>query len=189
MLSAYAMQRPAKTVREAAQLLQLMDLMSITARTVIDEWSKESTPPIKPSIGNDSERESSDSQTALPSRSLYESQKIMLAAAGMLTELVAEPDSRLVQVTTQYFEARALHIAAERRIPDLLAAAEVTNESRGSGLSAKEIGDAVGIEPLKLCTLANAVINFFSLLLLYGQLMDIIEGSSTATMLMLHSRL
>ena len=45
----------------------------------------------------------------------------MLAAVGMVTELVSDPSSRLLEVSSQYFEARALRIAAERRIPDLLA--------------------------------------------------------------------
>lgn len=136
------MRRQPKSVKDTFQLLQLTDLLSVTGRRIIEEWSKESERP--------NEDEGSSLSTILPSRELYEMQKIVLAAAGSLIELVAEPTSRLLEVSTQYFEARALHLAAERRIPDLLSSTRARNEDQGEGLSIKEIANATGIEPLKL---------------------------------------
>lgn len=49
----------------------------------------------------------------------FSAQRILLAAAGSLIELVAQLQNRLLEVPSQYFEARALHIAAgARRVPD-----------------------------------------------------------------------
>lgn len=129
------MQRQPKSIKDASQLLQLIDLLSITGRQIVDEWSKESEMP--PSL--------------LPSRELHEMQKIVLAAAGSLIEVVSDPGDRLIEVATQYLEARALHIAAERRIADLLASAKASDGDHGAGLSIKEISNATGIEHLKLC--------------------------------------
>jgi len=58
---------------------------------------------------------------------------------------VSEPPSRIIEVACQYWESRALYIAAERRIPDLLA------DVGEGGLSSKELGAKTGIEHLKLC--------------------------------------
>ncbi|MCJ1432684.1 hypothetical protein MMC27_002041 [Xylographa pallens] len=125
------MQRQPKTLQDAFQLLQTAELVSATAKTIIEEWSKESA-------GTE------ELFSVLPSRQLYEAQRILLAATGKLTELVAEPSSHLLEVSSSYYEARALHIAAEKRIADIIAGAG------GAGLSVKDIGHAVGIEHLKL---------------------------------------
>lgn len=55
---------------------------------------------------------------------LWEAQRTIEAASGALVELTAEPYQRIQQVLTVFWESRALFIAAERRIPDLLANAE-----------------------------------------------------------------
>lgn len=147
------MQRQPKSLKDASQLLQLIDLLSTTGRRIIDEWSKESE-----------QDEESSLSTILPSHELFELQRIVQAATGSLIELVSEPSSRLQEVSTQYFEARALHIAAERRIPDILFAARVTHGDQEAGLSIKEIGNSTGIEPLKLCE-DTFLVDCFSLLL------------------------
>lgn len=79
-------------------------------------------------------------------------QKTVLAAAGSLIELISEPSNRLIEVSMQYFEARALHLAAERRIPDLLSS-RARDGDQVAGLSVEEIGNETGIEPRKLCEL------------------------------------
>lgn len=134
------MQRQPKSLKDASRLLQLIDLLSKTGRQIIDEWSKES----------EQDDESSLSKI-LPSHELYDLQRTVLAITGSLTELISEPSSRLLEVSTQYFEARALHIAAERRIPDILSASRAGDGHQEGGLPIKEISDATGIEPLKLC--------------------------------------
>ncbi|KAI8630832.1 S-adenosyl-L-methionine-dependent methyltransferase [Xylariaceae sp. FL1651] len=81
---------------------------------------------------------------SLPAKPLFDAQRTLLAAAGMITELVSEPQSRLLEVSSQYFEARALHIAASHRIPDILA------QHGQEGLDIKSLAGKVGIESRKL---------------------------------------
>lgn len=130
------MERPQKTLADAAQLLQLSELLSTNVRIVIDEWAKEQ----RPQASNDGA-----SPASLPSHKLHEAQRTLLAITGSLTELVAEPSLRIFEVACQHWESRALYIAAERRIPDLLA------EAGADGVSAKQLASRTGIEYLKLC--------------------------------------
>ncbi|KAL4957580.1 S-adenosyl-L-methionine-dependent methyltransferase [Aspergillus filifer] len=80
----------------------------------------------------------------LLSHRLHEAQKTVLAITGAATELVAELHSRILEVVCQYFESRALFIAAERHIPDLLEAAE------DNGLSLTALAESTGIGSRKL---------------------------------------
>ncbi|KAL9583819.1 MAG: hypothetical protein Q9212_002492, partial [Teloschistes hypoglaucus] len=125
-----AMERPLKTVADAAQLLQISELITSNIRRVIDAWADEAT----------GSKDSKDSKT-LPSPALHEAQRTLLAATGTLVELVSEPSVRVLELACQYWESRALYIAAERRIPDLLAT---------EPLSASELSARVGIEQGKL---------------------------------------
>jgi len=130
------MARPVKTLPDAAALLELSSIFAINIQTVISEWSLEH----RPHASNDGA-----SPSSLPSRKLYEAQRTLLALTGKLTELIAEPSLRILEVGCQYWESRALYIAAERRIPDLLA------EGGVEGVDVKTIGKETGIEYLKLC--------------------------------------
>ncbi|KAI1275971.1 S-adenosyl-L-methionine-dependent methyltransferase [Xylaria sp. FL0933] len=87
----------------------------------------------------------------LPSKPLFNAQRTLLAAAGMITELVSEPQSRLLEVSSQYFEARALHIAAGHRIPDLIA------KNGPRGLGAETLASHTGIESRKLSRLMRCL--------------------------------
>lgn len=136
------MERFPRTLTDAVRLIQLSNLLKASALTVIDEWAKETECKLgKGSI----DPSSHDSPRLLPSRKLHDAQRTILAVTGALTELVAEPYSRIQEVACQYWESRALYIAAERRIPDLLA------EAGEDGLEVKELGSKTGIEHLKLC--------------------------------------
>lgn len=116
------MERPLPTVTEASQLLQLSDLLSTTVRTVIDEWGLEHTPRPCPADSKSLDPASApDSRRILPSRRLHEAQRTIAAIAGTLTELVAEPSARVIEIGCQYWESRALYVAVERQVPDLLA--------------------------------------------------------------------
>ena len=88
---------------------------------------------------------SAQSKDSLPPEELFNAQRTILSAAGMLTELVSTPSNRLLEVSTQYFEARALHIAAEKRVPDMLV------DSDESGVAVEDLAKQVGIESTKLC--------------------------------------
>lgn len=133
------MERPVKSKADAIRLLQLSELLAASARTVVDEWSKETTPQTAKSLKDDG------SPKTLPSPTLHEAQRTIQSITGVLTELVSEPSGRIIEVACQYWESRALFIAAERRIPDLLA------KAGEDGLSSKELADATGVEYLKLC--------------------------------------
>lgn len=133
------MDRSPKTLTDAAQLLQLCDLLSSNVRTVINEWAKEHQPNARIGTSTDG-----GSPQKLPSHSLHEAQRTILAITGSLTELVSEPSLRILEVGCQYWESRALYIAAERRIPDRL------HNAGDDGVSAKELGAMTGIEHGKL---------------------------------------
>ena len=86
-----------------------------------------------------------DDKVPLPPKALFDAQRTVLSAAGMLIELVSTPSNRLMEVSTQYFESRALHIVAEKRIPDMLAGCDE------AGVSVKKLAEQAGCDSLKLC--------------------------------------
>lgn len=88
---------------------------------------------------------SGDESDPLPPKALFDAQRTVLSAVGMLTELVSTPSNRLMEVSTQYFESRALHIVAEKRIPDMLAGSDE------NGVSVKQLAKQAGCDALKLC--------------------------------------
>lgn len=139
------MSRPTKTLTAGAQLLRLSDLLTSNIQIVIQEWAKEQ----QPSASNDGA-----SPGTLPSRRLYEAQRTLLGLTGTLTELIAEPSLRILEVGCQYWESRALFIACERHIPDMLAAPGVDSSV---GLSAQQLGEKTGIEYLKLCRILRTL--------------------------------
>ncbi|KAL8913793.1 MAG: hypothetical protein Q9172_007212, partial [Xanthocarpia lactea] len=132
------MSRPTKSLNDAAQLLELSELFTTNVQTVIKEWAKEQ---------EDNASNDGASPDMLPSLRLYEAQRTLLALTGKLTELIAEPSLRIMEVGCQYWESRALFIACERRIPDMLAAPE---ENAQLGVSIKRLGEKTGIEVDKL---------------------------------------
>ncbi|RYP22781.1 hypothetical protein DL765_001490 [Monosporascus sp. GIB2] len=81
---------------------------------------------------------------SLPSKPFFNAQQTLQSAAGVLTELASDPKGRLLEVSSQYFEARALHIVADKRIPNMLA------ESGASGLDVRTLASRCGIEHRKL---------------------------------------
>ena len=82
---------------------------------------------------------------SLPPKALFEAQRTILSAAGKLTESASTPSNRLLEVSTQYFEARALHIAAEKRIPNMLVGFDE------SGVPVEDLAQQVGCDAAKLC--------------------------------------
>lgn len=130
--------RTMPSLSDAHHLLQLADITRDSIHRIIAEWAKlpESSGSSQPSID--------ESEASLPSRELFEAQRTLIGATGKLVELVSSPASRLLEVSSQYNEARCLHIAAVLRIPDILA------ESGDKGVSMKHIAERVGIETRKL---------------------------------------
>lgn len=127
------------TLSDAHQLLQLVNVTRDSIHRVIAEWAK-------PPASSSSEQGGGidESEANLPSHELFEAQRTLIAATGKLVELVSSPSSRLLEVSSQYNEARCLHIAAVLRIPDILV------ENSGKGVSMERIAEKVGIETRKL---------------------------------------
>ncbi|KAF2836623.1 O-methyltransferase A [Patellaria atrata CBS 101060] len=79
-----------------------------------------------------------------PTKEIFDVQRNLLAAAGKLTELVSSPSNRLLEVSSQYFEARALHVVVDKRVADIL------NAAHGGCMGIETLATRVGIEPGKL---------------------------------------
>ncbi|KAI1779176.1 hypothetical protein F4818DRAFT_403558 [Hypoxylon cercidicola] len=131
------MERFPRSPEEASKLLKLSDQLREAALTVQGEWAKEDFSGPVTGEGQDTAR-------ILPSHKLWEAEKTIEAISGSLVELVSEPYQRVQQILTQFMESRALFIAAERNIPDLLA------EAGDDGLEIKVLAEKTSIESKKL---------------------------------------
>ncbi|KAL9599305.1 MAG: hypothetical protein Q9219_003932 [cf. Caloplaca sp. 3 TL-2023] len=134
---------PGRSLADAYKLLQLLDLVTVSIRSVIRAWAA----PAPRTIGIAGDEN-------LASWELFQAQRTLLSATGVLTELIANPSSRLLEVSSQYNESRALHIVAGLRVPDLLAEG---SDSVGRGLHVEEISKRVGIESRKLSRLLRCL--------------------------------
>ena len=152
------MARPNRDLTSAAALLEIVPLLTEQIHVIIAEWALESATPEgrdgSTSIGAPNGLKldgvpttgsSTPSNIApLASRKLHQAQRTILSICGKLTELVSEPSERIIEVACQYWESRALAVAAERRIPDLLENAE------GKAMDIGGIAEKTGIEERKL---------------------------------------
>ena len=135
------MERTPRTPAERKQLIDLGLLLSDNIKVVTEEWAKEdyTTDP------NGRDDVIFDQANILPSRRLHEAQRSILAISGSLNELLIEPANRLQEFAGQFWEARALAVAAERRIPDLL------HNAGDDGVDVKTLSKETGVESAKLC--------------------------------------
>lgn len=117
-------------------LLHLLQLGALTQSSILSflETSLAQSPPEK----------SPSSSTTLPPKPLFDAQRNILAATGSLTEAVIDPSARLLEVSSQFFEARALHIVADLRVADIL------DESGEDGVTMEELATRTGVETRKL---------------------------------------
>lgn len=156
------MERLPRSSEEADKLLALSDLLRSAALTVKEEWVKEdflapaSTPaPSQPQshlAADASKHTTADTARILPSPRLWEAEKTIETVSGALVELTCEPNQRIQQLLTSYFESRALYIVTEREIPDLLTAAEVEAgvDRKEVEVNIKTLTAQTGIESRKL---------------------------------------
>lgn len=118
----------------AQKLLALVDLINLSAKTILLEWEKE-----------DSQSSTEDSvDRILPSLELYNAQRTVVATCGAFSELLQNPENFICEVAMGFFQSRALHIAAEHRVADVLAA--VGQE----GMLVEDLGAKIGLDPRKL---------------------------------------
>ena len=151
------MARPERDLPSAAALLDIVPLLTEQIHTIITEWASESITPkrkdpfpdgtpdgLEPNGGPTTLSSSPSNTASLASKKLHQAQRIILSICGKLTELVSEPSERIIEAACQYWESRALAIAAERRIPDLL------DNAQGKTMDVNEIAEKTGIEEGKL---------------------------------------
>lgn len=117
------------------KLLALVDLINTAAQTVVQEWAKED-------LQTQCEWKIENS---IPPLQLHDAQRTIIGSCGGLSELLLHPEHLISEVALGFFQSRALHIAAENRIADILATAE-----HGNGMAIKEIGAKVALDPHKL---------------------------------------
>lgn len=128
--------RSAMSVAEKAQRLRsLVKLLSDTSEVVIKEWE----------IAEQTASQTAGPLPPLPSLELFNARRIVLGACGMCMDLVQEPQSRLMELANQFHSSRALHVAAERRLADVLSDADPQ-----VGMSIQEISRKVNIDQGKL---------------------------------------
>lgn len=165
------MARPTRDLPSIAALPQLIPLLTEQIHTVITEWALESAvsdtsdlstpndipngqPALEPDRIPSTKSSATFDSTPLASRKLYHAQRIIASICGKLTELVSEPSGRIIEVACQYWESRALTIAAERRIPDILESA------KGKAIYLREIAQRTGVEEKKLGRIIDSIRGF-----------------------------
>lgn len=123
----------AKELREVGQLL------SQSIETLASEWEHDGT-------CNGAEN---GARPAGVSQVQYDASRTIQACIGSLTSLVTSPHTRLTSLAMSYTIARALHLAVEHNIPELLA------QSGDDGTSAATLAASTGLDTgkLSLCLL------------------------------------
>ncbi|EPT04774.1 hypothetical protein FOMPIDRAFT_1027546 [Fomitopsis schrenkii] len=122
-------------------LRDLVRLINDASEVVIHEWQAEAKDPNPPADAS-----------LLPSQVLYDARRTLLGACGMASDLVAEPQQRLMEVSIGYYSSRALHVAAEGRVADIIAEADT-----GEGVHVSEIASKTGVEHRKLARILRAL--------------------------------
>ncbi|TFY67302.1 hypothetical protein EVG20_g3987 [Dentipellis fragilis] len=129
------------TSAKSEQLRSLIRLLADASESVIQSWEAEEA--------TSTQEQSSEKVylqgSPLPSKELFEARRTVVGAVGMVMDLVQEPQSRLMEICSQYYEARALHIAVEKRVADLLADADPTQ-----GVPLLDLSHQTGIKEQKL---------------------------------------
>lgn len=119
-------------------LRALVSLLVSASEDIIEAWQTTDSPLDVSSIPSDS--------SDLPSHKLYDARRTILGAIGQIVDHVQEPRSRCMELASQHLEARAFHIAVEKRIPDLLNNATSTDR----GVSLETLSTETGIQAKKL---------------------------------------
>ncbi|OAP57195.1 hypothetical protein AYL99_07933 [Fonsecaea erecta] len=117
--------------KPAAQLRAVLALLSVAVENLASEW--ESSP------GDDF------ASSSTVSHAEHDAVKVIIAALGSIESLVLDPHTRLLNLSMSYLISRALHVAAEHRLAELLARAEE------GGATAGHLARTTGLEEGKLC--------------------------------------
>jgi hypothetical protein len=120
---------------QVKELLKATEVLNAAVKTTVEEWT--TTGSEGTLIG--------DTRMVLPTSSGYNAQKTILGAMGKIQELVSIPQMKLIEMSEQFYESRALHIAVEHRITDLLEGHDA------EGVPVSELARLTGLHGGKLC--------------------------------------
>ncbi|KAL6303966.1 S-adenosyl-L-methionine-dependent methyltransferase [Sparassis latifolia] len=125
--------------KKSRKLRALIQLLNDASEVVITEWEAQD-------LKNAKDEGRTNDEGLVPSAALYEARRTILGACGMCSDLVQEPGSRLMEVSNQYYISRALYVAAEARVANILADADPTT----TGVPIEDISAKVNIQAHKL---------------------------------------
>jgi hypothetical protein len=125
-----------RTIKDATQLREILFLLSTAVEKIASEW--------EPRLSGSLHAKIDDAELIL-SHAEHDAIKTVQAAVGSLESLIVEPHMQLVCMATSFTIARALHIAAEGNVAELL------SQAGKEGLSVTDLARETGIEEKKLC--------------------------------------
>lgn len=141
VLSAFAEMVGVGDLETKVQTLRsLVQLLVDYSEVVIEEWEAEQQPHC------DAAFDTPHTVPPLPSRQLYEAQRVVRGACGMVIDLVQDPRTRLLELSTSLGLAQAFDTTVRAGVPDLLASADesgglpLTELSTRSGVDERELG-------------------------------------------------
>ncbi|KAI9874729.1 MAG: hypothetical protein M1830_009351, partial [Pleopsidium flavum] len=123
------------------EILKATEILNTAVKTTVDEWTKAGGEGTL--IG--------DTRMVLPTPAGYNAHKTILGAVGKIQELIAIPQMKLIEMSEQFYESRALHIAAEHRIADFLAGHDA------EGVAVGELAKQTGLHAGKLCRILRVL--------------------------------
>ncbi|TCD63174.1 hypothetical protein EIP91_005871 [Steccherinum ochraceum] len=129
--------------QKAQQLRTAIRLLTEASEVVIKDWeNEERSPTTKQSDGS-----------SVPSHALHDARRTMQGAMGLCNELVLEPRARLMEMALEFYEARALHVAVEAQVADILDA----EGDKERGMTAAEISRKTGIKEHKIARILRTL--------------------------------
>lgn len=126
-------------LHRAEQLRSLVRLLTDASERVIEGWEAEAT-----------QNNNGTKTHAFPPGELYEARQIAVSAGAMIVDLVQDPQIRILELGSQYYEARALHITVEKGVPDILAEAP-------QGVPIEDLAARTGVKAHKLGRILRAL--------------------------------
>ncbi|KAI0789396.1 S-adenosyl-L-methionine-dependent methyltransferase [Abortiporus biennis] len=133
------------------RLRSAIQVLTKASEEVIKAWESEAAQS-ETLILSSSSIPPSQNPGSVPSHELYKARNEILGAAGVCIELVHDPQIRLLEVAFQIYEARALHIVAEKRVADIFAEGDQVH-----GTSIAELSKRIGIKDHKLARLLRTL--------------------------------
>ncbi|KIK53524.1 hypothetical protein GYMLUDRAFT_49298 [Collybiopsis luxurians FD-317 M1] len=118
------------------QMRSLMAIMVQAVDDIIEAWATEDQGPVD----------------ATPSAEIFKARRTILAAMGVITDLVQSAPERLMEICSQFYESRALHVAVQNNVPELLSTA-----SPRDGVSLNQLCATTGMNKQKLARILRCL--------------------------------